>query len=109
MANGPLGYSENDLARDLRAWWDEQVGNGDDPFADPVPSRGPDTIFEVIPELDSLAMVEGLITAEKHVGFEIPPCVIRRGGYSSFDDMVGDLLPKLRDEASKRNRSEKAA
>lgn len=85
---------EAELIKDLQAWWDDQVGGGpDDPFADPAPSTG--TIFDVIPVIDSLGVVTALITIEKHVGFKVPPHVIRRGGYNSFDDMVSDLLPKL--------------
>jgi hypothetical protein len=87
-------FDEDELIKDLRGWWDDQVGGGpDDPFADPTPSAG--TIFDVIPVIDSLGVVTGLITIEKHVGFKVPPRVIRRGGYNSFDDMITDLLPKV--------------
>lgn len=87
-------YSEDALTDDLRAWWDDEVGGADDPFADPKPPSG--TIFDVLPAIDSLGAVNGLITIEKHVGFEVPPRIIRRGGYSSFEDMMSDLLPKVR-------------
>jgi len=75
-------YSEAALADDLRSWWDGEVGCVDDPFADPKPPAG--TIFDVLPAI------------EKHVGFEVPSRIIRRGGYSSFEDMTADLLPKVR-------------
>lgn len=95
MSDPNLGYSERELRRDLRSWWNDQVGGGgDDPFAEPKPPAG--TIFDVLPEIDSLGVVTGLITIEKHIGFEIGPQIIRRGGYRSFDDMCGDLLPKVR-------------
>lgn len=87
-------YSENALADDLRAWWDREVGGADDPFADPKPPSG--TIFDVLPAIDSLGAVSGLLTIEKHVGFEVPSRLIRHGGYSSFEDMASDLLPKVR-------------
>lgn len=88
------GFDEEELIKDLQDWWDDQVGGGpDDPFADPAPSTG--TIFDVIPVIDSLGVVTGLITIEKHVGFKVPPRIIRRGGYNSFDAMVSDLLPKV--------------
>lgn len=91
MASEP--YSEEALLDDLRSWWDDEVGDAD-PFADPKPGSG--TIFDVIPTIDSLGAVNGLLTIEKHVGFEVPPRVIRSGGYASFDDMTADLLPKVR-------------
>jgi hypothetical protein len=89
-------YDEGALATDLKTWWDDQVGGGkDDPFADPsAPTAG--TIFDVIPAVDSLGVVTGLITIEKHVGFKVSPRVIRRGGYNSFDDMITDLMPKIK-------------
>jgi acyl carrier protein len=95
MADNDQAYDENALTKDLRLWWDDQVSGGAaDPFASPKPESG--TIFDVIPEIDSLGAVTGLITIEKHTGFEVPPRVIRRGGYQDFDDMVSDLLPKVR-------------
>ena len=95
MTDDEHSYDEHELTKDLRSWWNDQVGGGDDdPFADPKPASG--TIFDVIPEIDSLGAVTGLITIEKHVGFEVPPRVIRRGGYNDFNDMVNDLLPKVR-------------
>ena len=93
-------FSEDALAEDLRAWWDGEVGDADDPFADPKPPSG--TIFDVLPAIDSLGAVNGLLTIEKHVGFEVPSRIIRRGGYSSFDDMTSDLLPKVRAMVERR-------
>lgn len=94
-------YSEDVLLRNLRTWWDNEAGIGeDDPFADSKSRAG--TIFEVIPAIDSLAMVAGLLTIENHVGFEISPSIIRRGGYQNFEDMVTDLLPKVRQLVVKR-------
>ena len=93
-------YSEASLADDLREWWDAEVGGADDPFADPKPISG--TIFDVLPAIDSLEIVNGLLTIEKHVGFEVPSQIIRRGGYSSFEDMTSDLLPKVRAMVERR-------
>jgi len=95
-----LDYSEAALTDDLRTWWDGEVGGVDDPFADPKPPTG--TIFDVLPAIDSLGVVSGLLTIEKHVGFEVPSRVIRRGGYSRFDDMTADLLPKVRAMVERR-------
>jgi acyl carrier protein len=92
-------YSEEALLDDLRSWWDDEVGDGD-PFADPKQASG--TIFDVIPTIDSLGAVNGLLTIEKHVGFEVPPRVIRPGGYASFEDMTADLLPKVRAMVARR-------
>lgn len=90
-----LGYSETDLAADLRTWWDEQVNLDNDPFADPSPPRV-GTIFEVLPVVDSLGVVTGLLTVEGHINMKAPPRLIKRGGYRNVEEMVGDLLPKVR-------------
>ena len=86
-------YCEDALIGDLRIWWDGEVGDND-PFANPRPATG--TIFDVIPAVDSLGVVNGLLTIEKHVGFEVSPRIVRPGGYASFEDMTADLLPKVR-------------
>jgi hypothetical protein len=88
-----VGFDEKALLADLKAWWDEQVGN-DDPFA--PPKLAPGTIMDVLPEVDSLAVVTALIVMEGHLPCEVPPSVIRPGGYHSFEDMCQDLMPKLK-------------
>jgi hypothetical protein len=87
-----VGFDEKALLTDLKAWWDEQVGK-DDPFAPPKPAPG--TIMDVLPEVDSLATVTALIVMENHLPCEVPPSVIRPGGYHSFEDMTQDMMPKL--------------
>jgi hypothetical protein len=87
-----VGFDEKALLADLKTWWDEQVGK-DDPFAPPKPAPG--TIMDVLPEVDSLATITALIVMETHLPFQVPPSVIRPGGYHSFDDMARDMLPKL--------------
>jgi hypothetical protein len=102
-----LGYSENDLTADLRRWWDDQVADPNDPFAEPRPSRS-GTIFDVVPAVDSLGVVEVLITIEKHVNCEVPVGIIRPGGYRNFEEMIADLLPKTRAFAMKQRKKEAA-
>lgn len=104
MAADDLGYDEDALEQDLRAWWDDQVGD-DDPFANPKPPTG--TIYDVVPTMDSLSAVTGLVIVETHVGFEVPPTTIRRGGYTGVDDVVNDILPKVRVLADKHKASGK--
>jgi len=96
-------YSEDALIAALRSWWNEQVGDEEDPFADtPRPRSG--TIFEVVPVVDSLGVVSALVTIEKHLGFEIPPQIIKPGGYRNFEEMVADLVPKVRALLIKRQK-----
>ena len=92
VTGAPGGFDAKVLLAELKAWWDEQVGQ-DDPFAPPKPPPG--TIMDVLPEVDSLAVVTALIVMEKYLPCEVPPTVIRPGGYHSFEDMTTDMLPKL--------------
>lgn len=98
------GFDETALLRDLRTWWDAEVG-ADDPFAPPKPPAG--TIFDVLPAIDSLGVVAGLLLIETHLPCKVPLRLIRRGGYNSFDDMVADLMPKLRDLVKKHTQKQK--
>ena len=103
-------YSEKALSAELHIWWDGEVGGEDDPFAEPKPAVS-GTIFDVLPAIDSLGCVNALLTIEKHIGFEVPSSILRRGGYSSFEDMASDLLPKVRAMVERREtlRRRKAA
>ena len=102
-----LDYSEDDLAADLKVWWDDQVADVDDPFADPRPPRE-GTIFEVVPVVDSLGVVTALLTIEKHVNFEVPARIIKAGGYRNFEEMLAHLLPRVRSLAIQRRKKEAA-
>ena len=95
------GFDEQALLRELQAWWDDQVGVND-PFAPPKPPSG--TIMDVLPAIDSLATVTALIVIEKHLPCEVPPSVIRPGGYHGFDDLTQDMIPKLQAQVHKHLR-----
>ncbi len=71
-------YAEDALLADLRAWWDGEVEGTADPFANPTPGAA-GTIFDVLPVIDSLSCISGLLTIEKHVGFEVPSRILRSG------------------------------
>jgi hypothetical protein len=47
------------------------------------------------PEIDSLVAVEVLTVIESFVPFELPESLIRPGGYTSVNDFINDLLPKV--------------
>jgi hypothetical protein len=97
-------FDEAALLKDLRDWWDAEVG-GDDPFAPPKPPAG--TIFDALPAIDSFGVVTGLVVIEAHLPCKVPLRVIRPGGYKSFDDLVADLMPKLRELVKKHSQKQK--
>lgn len=102
MLNG--AFDEAALLQDLRIWWDGEVG-GEDPFAPPKPPAG--TIFDALPAIDSLGVVTGLVVIEAHLPCKVPLRLIRPGGYNSFDDLVADLMPKLRNLVKKNTQKRK--
>jgi hypothetical protein len=95
MPINALGHDESAIAGALASWWKAELAEqANDPFAKPKPPAG--SIFDVVPEIDSHSAVRALLEIEEHVPFEVPVCVIKRGGYSNLFEMCSDLLPKIR-------------
>lgn len=95
MPINTLGYDESAIAGALANWWKAELAEqAGDPFAKATPPSG--SIFDVVPEIDSHSAVRALLEIEEHVSFEVPVCVIRRGGYKGLADMCSDLFPKIR-------------
>lgn len=53
-------------------------------------------------QLDSLVVVNIVLTVEPIMGFPVKEHVVKAGGYSSVDAAVSDLLPKLEKEWTKQ-------
>ena len=85
---------EAQLREDLRKWWEDEQAEfeADPPIADPTT----DPLWDGLPEIDSKAVVKASTVVRAHTGADLDPRLIRKGGYSSFDDLANDLLPKLR-------------
>lgn len=62
----------------------------------------PVDISKVSVHVDSLVVVSILCTVEPIVGFELPESVVRAGGYTSVDSALGQLLPRLEKEWTKK-------
>lgn len=93
-------YKDEDLIKDLKEFWDNYCGENDPFAAVPTPAG---TIYDALPEMDSLSAVDTLVAIEKYVGPHAPACTIRKGGYHSFNDMKNDLVPKARQLFEARN------
>ncbi len=87
-------FPETQIRAAISEWWRQQIKErADDPFA-PAPPTG--TLFEMLPAIDSLTLLEGLIVIERVLGWEVPAKCIKKGGYDSSDEMADDLVRKLR-------------
>ena len=85
---------ESELRAALRKWWDDESESFD------AAVMGTAAVWEGMPEIDSKAVVKASPIICKFTGADLDPKMIRRGGYSSFDDLAMDLLPKLREACS---------
>ncbi len=83
---------EDSLRGALKRWYDDRT---DDPEA-PAPNPATAGAFQHLPDIDSKAVVTTSPIIREYLGVDLNPKLIRKGGYSSFDHMAGDLLPKLR-------------
>ena len=54
-------------------------------------------------QVDSLVAVSILCAVEPIVGLELPPNLVRAGGYGSVDGALEHLLPRLEKEWTKKN------
>lgn len=52
-------------------------------------------LWDRMPAIDSKAVAETSPIFEKHLGIPLDPRLIRSGGYSSADDLVKDLVPRM--------------
>ena len=62
----------------------------------------PADIAKASVHVDSLVVVSILCAVEPIVGFELSESVVRAGGYTSVDSALGQLLPRLEKEWTKR-------
>lgn len=66
-----------------------------------IPSA-PADIAKVAFQIDSLVVVSILCAVEPIVGFELPECVVRAGGYGSVQNALKHLLPRIEAEWMKQ-------
>ena len=96
--------SDGALEEEIRAWW-KQVQADANALVDATASRslpGGRDIWDGMPVVDSKAVTETSPIFEPHLGIPLDPRDIRPGGYSDVDDMISDLVPKMRKRAQSK-------
>jgi hypothetical protein len=83
----------------LDGWWDLKTKS---PLKKPKPpsethSKG-GSVFDILPELSSQQAVGVLLDLKEHLGYEPSKKLIRRGGYKSRVDFIGQLCDALEKE-----------
>lgn len=96
-------FPHSEIIAALDEWWETEIEEAELP---PEP-EAPVSIMQPIVEIDSHRAVRVLITVEEVLGGgHIPESIIQKGGYSDFEEMKADLIPKL--EAYYVKKKEKA-
>lgn len=86
---------ESELRGKLRQWFNEETASIDGAVVAGAPSGSGGSIMGTGPAIDSKRVVDATVITKKVLGIDLPPEIIKAGGYDSFDEMVGDLVPKL--------------
>jgi hypothetical protein len=101
LKQAAVDFPEADVIAALIEFWNEEaLQRSADPLA-PVP-KTTGTLYDLLPALDSLTIVCGLLVIERVLGMDVPVGIVKAGGYHSREDMLNDLLPKLRELYDKK-------
>lgn len=85
-----------DLLQGLQDWFDTESSSIDDIVANSAPTGTGGSIIAAVPAIDSKRMVDATLITEEVLGIELPPEIIKAGGYETFDEMVEHLVPLLK-------------
>ena len=84
------------LVAELEDWFATESASIDGSIESKAPSGAGGSIVTVRPAIDSKRVLDATIITERVLGIELPPEIIKPGGYDSCEEMIGDLVPKLR-------------
>jgi hypothetical protein len=85
----------SELIAELEAWFEEETASIDGTVAASAPSGTGGSIIAMLPAIDSKRVVDATVITKKVLGIELPPAIIKPGGYNSCAEMVADIVPKL--------------
>lgn len=86
---------KRELIKELEAWYDKETASIDGTVAAGAPSGTGGSIIGIHPAIDSKRVVDATVVTEQVLGIELPPEIIKPGGYNSFGEMIADIVPKL--------------
>jgi hypothetical protein len=96
-----------EIAADLRTWWGTECTDWDAAVtgADPATLPGGTDLWDDMPQVDSKAIARTSPIFERHLGVPLDVRLIRPGGYTSIDDAIADLVPKMQAAANAVHRN----
>lgn len=89
-------FPEAKIRAAFAAWWrQEQLDAAELAAGTPQPKR-PASVLTPIIEIDSHRATIALLTVEDAIGSQIPPRLVKMGGYTSIEDMAEHLVSELK-------------
>jgi hypothetical protein len=85
----------SELTTKLEAWFDEESASIDSAVLAGVPSGAGGSIITMRPAIDSKRVLDATVITKQVLGIELPPEIIKPGGYGSCAEMIADIIPKL--------------
>ncbi len=83
------------LKAELEAWFKEETESIDGSVEAGAPSGAGGSIMGMRPAIDSKRVVDATVVTKKVLDIDLPPQIIKAGGYGSCDEMIADIVPKL--------------
>ena len=85
-----------ELVSQLEAWFEQETAPIDGAPGGDAPSGDGGSIIGTGPAIDSKRVVDARVVTKKVLDIELPPAIIKPGGYSSCKEMIDDIVPKLK-------------
>ncbi len=85
-----------ELISQLEAWFEQETAPIDGAPGADAPSGEGGSIIGMRPAIDSKRVVDATVVTKKVLGIELPPAIIKPGGYTSCEEMIDDIVPKLK-------------
>ncbi|WP_112072826.1 hypothetical protein [Hyphomonas sp. GM-8P] len=80
----------------LSDWYDEESSAIDADIVSSAPAGTGGSIVGIGPAIDSKRVLDASAITRRILGIDIPPEIIKRGGYKSKNELFDELLPQLR-------------
>jgi hypothetical protein len=83
------------LVAALEAWFEEEIEAIDGSVEAGAPSGSGGSIMGMRPTIDSKRVLDATAITKKVLEIDLPPEIIKPGGYNSCAAMIADIVPKL--------------
>ncbi|MCJ2134046.1 hypothetical protein MKK69_08195 [Methylobacterium sp. J-026] len=83
------------LSKSLKDWYDEETAAIDGSIVSAAPSGSGGSIISARPAIDSKRVVDATLITEEVLDIELPPEIIKAGGYETYEAMLDHIVPLL--------------